>query len=571
MRSALRSVPTRGSRSAAALGLAAVLGLTGCMGIPTAGPVRSGRVLEDEPGFALPVPEDPTVDATPEQLVYGFLSAGEAGLSDEFSAARKFLAAETAEEWDPRAGVLVYLSLPEVQLHEDGTVTAVVQVAASVDGSGRYTEAVPGARAEELVFQLIQDDLGQWRILAPSDGVLMSEASFERLYREIPVYFATRDSEVLVPDLRHLPITKLATSAVSALLEGPAPWLRDAVISGVPENTRLSAAAVTLSDEYVALVDLAPRAGLNDNTDRELLQAQLEATLGGLPGTLVNGVQVSVGGIPWDSTGVLEMSRDVRPGAGPYVLAGDQLALIESREVVPQDTAPLTGLDAHDPAVSLDGVVRVVLDGSGRLLQLPAGGAAPVPLLTVTDPVAPSIDRFDWVWTAQRAATGSVYAAGPGREAVSMRVEWLDGRSVRSLRVARDGSRIAFVSVGADGRVSVDVASLVRDGDGRPLRIGEEPLQVGQLLTDATQVAWVDDVTLAVLGRSGSSAGPTMHLVPVGGPIEALSHTEGTVGIAAGRGDLALYLLDDDGALLLRQSNSWVEIASGVRDPVFPG
>ena len=42
-------------------------------------------------------------------------------------------------------------------------------------------------------------------------------------------------------------------------------------------------------------------------------------------------------------------------------------------------------------------------------------------------------------------------------------------------------------------------------------------------------------------------------------------------GIATGRGERALYLVDQDGVLLSRASNSWVTVATDVRDPVFPG
>ena len=101
--------------------------------------------------------------------------------------------------------------------------------------------------------------------------------------------------------------------------------------------------------------------------------------------------------------------------------------------------------------------------------------------------------------------------------------------------------------------------------------MSDEPLSIGASLTDATEVAWVDEVTVAVLGLSGSLSVPTMHLVPIGGPTQPLTLMEGTAGIAAGRGERALYLVDQDGVLLSRASNSWVTVATDVRDPVFPG
>ncbi len=125
---------------------------------------------------------------------------------------------------------------------------------------------------------------------------------------------------------------------------------------------------------------------------------------------------------------------------------------------------------------------------------------------------------------------------------------------------------------GSDQRPAIDVATILRDttGTGRPQRLGSS-FQVGFSMTDASQVEWMDESTLAVLGLSGSLVAPTLHLVPVGGQTSALPLVDGTVSIAAGRGDRALYLVDTDGTLLWRQGAAWTDVAVGVQDPVFPG
>ena len=81
----------------------------------------------------------------------------------------------------------------------------------------------------------------------------------------------------------------------------------------------------------------------------------------------------------------------------------------------------------------------------------------------------------------------------------------------------------------------------------------------------------MDEVTVAVLGTTGSAGSPVMHLVPLGGPTSALSIVENATGIATGRGDRALYVVDDAGELWLRQGRVWGTVASGVSDAVFPG
>lgn len=554
--------------------LAALAALGACAAIPTSGEIGTGDTVVVEPGQAIPIANDPGVDAEPEEIVKGFLQASAAGFYDDFTVARRFLTASAANRWDPREAVIVFPlqgSGPEITRREDGSVLVSVPVSATVDAQGRYTEAVPGS-IEEVVLEVAQDLSGQWRISGLENGVVMASTNFMPVFRATPVYFASTDRSQLVPDLRWFPSEAIATSAVSALLDGPSPWLRDAVVSGAPEGVALSAAAVTVGADRVATMDLTAEGTVTRSADRNLLQAQVEAMLLRAPGIAVTDVRITVGGLEWETTATLTPERDVSPGPGPYVIWRDRLALVDSGAVVPLADAPaLTDLNAHSPAVSMDGEIRVVLSGSGTLLHLPRDGGAPVPLAVAPGLVAPSIDRLSWVWTTPRASDGTVIAVQPGAEPVTVAADWLEGRTVRSLRLARDGSRAAVVSVAADGSdPSVDVAAVVRDDDGTP-QLLSAPTQVGATLTDATEVAWVDEVTVAVLGISGSQTLPALHLAQVGGATTALSPVDGATAIAAGRGDRALYLVNADGTLYVRRTGAWVEAATGVRDPVFPG
>ncbi|WP_182111721.1 LpqB family beta-propeller domain-containing protein [Actinotalea sp. JY-7876] len=564
----------RAARSALAVtAVATLIALAGCAAIPSSGPVRTGdAVAPEEPGLALQLPSDPLVDADPAELVRGFLLAGAAGLQDEFAVARKFLTVGGSGEWDPRARVLIYPrqgSEPQVDPQEDGSVVVSVPLEAIVDDAGRYTEAAPDALDQELTFELQRDAAGQWRISELADGVLMDAAAFEAVYRPTPVYFASTDRTQLVPDLRWFATSKTPTLAVSALLGGPSAWLRDAVVSGAPEGARLSTETVTLAEDRVARVDLAEAPALPDQADRNLLHLQLTETLRRVP---VTDVEVSVGGLAWDETDVPILERDVAPGSGPYAIVGEELVVVSDDVPVPlDDVAPLAGLDARHPALAVDGSVRVVLSGPGRLLLLPADGAAPATLATGTALVAPSVDRYGWVWTGEQASTGRLLVVDQAGQQVDIEAPWLDGRTVRSLRVSRDGARVAIVSAGsAAGDVAILVAGISRDDDGRPTLVSAEPLAVGAALVDALELAWVDEVTLAVLGRGQDLGFPSTYLVPLGGPTQSLTVLEAT-GIAAGRGPQSIHVVDGDGTLLTRRGNQWRTVADGVRDPVFPG
>ena len=141
------------------------------------------------------------------------------------------------------------------------------------------------------------------------------------------------------------------------------------------------------------------------------------------------------------------------------------------------------------------------------------------------------------------------------------------------MRVSRDGTRIAVASADADGRTTIHVASIVRAGDesAEPRALGDGALIVGASLTSVTELAWSTEQTLAVLGVSARSEQQALHQVTVGGPTTLLQVVaEGTVGLAAARGTEG-YVVDSEGVLRLLRGSSWVEVATGVTDPVFPG
>lgn len=560
------TMPRRGLGALLALALAALL--AGCVGIPTSGPIGTGEAVPAEAGAAIPLANDPEPDASPVELVSGFLRAVDAGLYDEFAVARKFLSRNASTEWDPRARVVVYQGRgPEITMQSDGAVVVSVPVAATVDSAGHFVEAAPSAR-EEVAFELRRDGAGQWRISQLDDGVLISSPTFEQLYRQTPVYFASADRTHLVPDVRWFPTRNQATSAVEALLSGPSEWLRDAVVTGAPEGVRLTTASVPVTDG-VAQVDVSAQAQLASGADRELLLAQLGATLERLPGVLVDEVRLLIGGVAVETAGVAQLVRDPVPAEGPYVLSEGRLALLEQGAIRPLEDAAPVGPTATSPAVGADGTTRVVRDGTSAILLLPTDGAPPQEIARGSALVAPSVDRFGWVWTGERSPDAALRAVRPGGADVRVPVEWLEGRTLQSVRVSRDGSRVAVLSSGAEG-VALDVAAVVREPDGTPGMVGPST-RLAPALQEASEVAWVDEATLAVLGRTQAQSAATMHVVAVGGRSVALPLVDGAVGIAAGRGDRALYVRTSDGTLHLRQNQSWAVVADDVQGVAFPG
>ena len=542
--------------------------LAGCAGLPTSGPVAQGDAAVDEPGTVFPLAYSPADGADPQSIVQGFLAAGAAGLGDNFAVARQFLAGAARSTWQPSQGVIVYSSARTLDFVKvTGTqISVTLPVVATVDGDGRYTEGPSGAQ-QGAVFDLVKNASGQWRISGLDDGVLLSEPIFYSVYRATPLYFLTPARDLLVPEVRWFPQRNGATYAVRALLAGPSPWLRDAVATAFPVGTRLAVESVPVDSDGVATVDLNAAVAAADPGGRALLKAQLARVL---QPTLARSVNVTIAGLPMAEPPAANVASDPAATLGLEALSGGQIQRLTGATLKPvPGVGSLAGLDPRSPASGPDGSPQVLLSGPDRLVLAPTPTAPARTLLAGTALLAPSVDRKGWVWTGPTAGTGTLAVARADGATVAVGAGWLEGRTVRSIRVSRDGTRIAVVSTGSDGP-TIDVAGVVRDDSGTPQRLGEQ-VRVGARLTSATQVTWVDEATLAVLGTSGTMTGPTMHLVPVTGRTRALPALEGAISIAAGKGERALYIGSADGNLHTLQGTSWVGLVGNVQDPAYPG
>jgi hypothetical protein len=543
---------------AAALGLALLL-LAACTSMPTAGPVMRSDVVVNDPGTAENVPEGPHAGAGPPDLVESFLIAGAQGFGDEFATAREYFAGEARETWKPLDGVVVAGAFTYTQTTAT-QVTIDVPVVARVDGDGRYTEAPPDAR-ESVTYDLVRNSDGEWRIASAPDGLVLPQVVFDSQFRAASVYFLSADKTFLVPETRWFPVDHLPTYVMKALLAGPSPWLRDAVVTAVPDGAQLKPDAVQVDDAGVAQVGLAPMPAILA-ADRGLLLAQIDASL--LPISSVGSVHVTTGDVILEGADVLEGGSSV-DGSLEFLQAG-RLLTLEGKSVKPVDgVGSLEGLALRHPARDESGGVRVGVSRGRSLITLPRGdNDEPATLATGSRLVAPSVDRFGWAWTA--TSGGGLIAGHVGAEPVEVKAAFLDGRQVRSLRVARDGTRIAIVSEGSDG-VAVDVGAIARDGNGAPRQIGEV-IRAGAVLTDASVVVWAEESALAVIGTSAGTL--AVHTVPVAGPSVALPEVSEIASVAGGR---ILYASTSTGDLLRYAVTSWTAMAGvkDVLDPSYPG
>ncbi len=562
----------RGFRARQMAAAIAILLAGGCAQIPSSGPVRDGSAIAQRANLVYLRAVSPRADASPVQLVKGFLDAQTAGPTADFDVAREFLTDVAAEQWNPVSQVIVYDGDLGLVADADtprgrATVRGVGAVVGVVDEHGVYTEQPPGTTTD-LVFDLVREPDNQWRLASPDDGLVISATNFERIYRPTSLYFPSTDRSFLVPDERWFPKRNWQTYAVRETLVGPSAWLAKSVTTVAPEGTVLAIESVTMGDSGPIDIPLNATISQASGEDRTLLAAQLKAVLSD---TLTQTVQLYAGNAPL-TTGTSPPLRRSITVDDPVVLEGDQVATLTGRTVEPLDRlAPLDGLNptalafrsSKDPDSPF-----VVRSGSSELVTTPVEGVEARTLLTGKDLLAPSLDRFGNVWSG--SPTAGLQVVSLEGKARSVTAPWLTERTLDSVRVAPDGARVALLSRDG-GRLRIDVAGVVRDGDGVPTELSE-PMRVGQTVVTGTQVVWVDQSLLGVLGRVAAEPTVSVQLVPVGGPTRSTTALADASAIAAGPGERSILLNTADESLYtLGAASLWTTVTTGVRAPAYPG
>ncbi len=172
--------------------------------------------------------------------------------------------------------------------------------------------------------------------------------------------------------------------------------------------------------------------------------------------------------------------------AGPLLRDGADLRVLEAdvelRRPSPQPSTayPQIPVGITDLALSLSGnEIAGVEPGRASLALWRGDKRSQVSGIGVTLG-SPSFDRLGYLWVggvgARRSPATRLWVLAPGSgegdEPTPVEAEWLSGRRVTAAVVAPDGQRVAVVSTnaaGADARI--DVSGIVRDPDGRPVRL----------------------------------------------------------------------------------------------------
>lgn len=189
------------------------------------------------------------------------------------------------------------------------------------------------------------------------------------------------------------------------------------------------------------------------------------------------------------------------------------------------------------------------------------------------DLLAPSFDRFDWVWSG----TGGTILAAPADGGDPVPVPVVEpgsstpaDASVTGVRVSRDGARVLLTRrVGEETVVSVH--GVVRDDDAAPASIGPGvPLAA---FDSAVGAVWGDSTTAVTLGSVADEGPLLVRTSTTSGPtLPPLSATAQPVWVAAGDGTAQVFVATSDGRLLTRAATrGWTMLAEDISYPSFPG
>lgn len=546
-------------RLLSALGIAAVLtlSLTACAGLPTSGPVNAGDAVLDEEttGAFVFIPNGPAIDATPQQIVEGFIAAG-SGPQNNWATAQEFLAPEFKGVWKPEAGVTVYSpglrSLEEVT--EDEFVLTLSPVA-TVDATGELSAAVEIGDIP-LSFKVAEQPDGQWRITQAPDGIVLDQNRFSAVFGVYSLMYFDPTWTYLVPDERWFPKSYATTSIASALVDGaPSPWLAGSVATAFTDDARLAQPSVPQSAR-VAEVTLQEGARALDQETLDRMQTQLKASLAGAGIVDVDML------LPDDQ--VLQAEpvpiRPTRVDSRPLVRTAEAFGFasggtIEEIEGLSSAVAELSAVDIE---VNADRDVAVVRDDQGVVWAALSSGSA-VRVDTRAALVTPSIDVFGYIWTVPATSPAAVLASPVEGTPVSVADAWPGAMEVLAQQVSRDGTRV--VAVVRDGdRYMLWAAGIIRNRDGAPTALGERKT-LATLPGPASAVTWLDAATVGVL-TSDDDAYLYTHEIGAFGSM--LRTPEGVTSLAGGLQSGGVRLRDGEGELYTQRGANWQHLASDI-------
>ena len=546
-----------------AVAMLTLFALTACSGIPRSSGVNQGSAVVPVEDDAIEfLPSGPMKDATPDQILRGFVEASSSPVSD-YAIARQFLTPEFSTQWDATTAVNVDAGLRTVTQTGDNTGELVYTQNALVDAQGNYTDVNPTQSVtNSYTFEQID---GQWRISSAPNGVVMDRFTFDQVYQAHPLYFFDSTNSVLVPDVRFFPAGASASTRITkALLAGPSAWLsaNGATHTAFPAGTALVADTVPVS-RGTATVDLNSAALSADPTVIRQMKQQLSASLQSVDNitsvtmlvdgaTLNNAISSTVDSVmpkPVDSRPLVLTADTFGYWTGSSIDISSQLA---PTMLAQQPTAITTANGNVLAAILTAQGASFVRNGNAQLVDTRSGL------------IAPALDSFGYLWSVPAAQPNKLVVIATDGKQIPLDVPWATADSILSLSISRDGTRVLAL-LETNGSYQLVVSALARGEKSLPIQLGA-PVSLSLASGTPTASAWVDSTTVVSVS-SGSGAFNVLTQV-IGGHSEDLAKvTTGTPISVVGANTVAgIRILTAEGNVLSQRSSAqWLSAVTGVK------
>jgi hypothetical protein len=545
--------------------LVAALVLSGCAQLPQTGAIGIGPDVSSgqNTDYLYYSPALPSVGATQQDIISGFLSAGN-GPQNDYLVARSYLTASEQPKWSPSDEVLVQDGAPAFDYVTADSVRVIVKISASIDKHGAYRVQKLGT-TRVLNFKFAKE-AGEWRIASAPNLTMLIHPNFQVIFKAFQVYFFDKNHETLVPDVRWLPSrTSTATRLTQAVLAGPQQWLAPALADSAPELA-LRVNAVTVSNG-IASIDLDANAYKVANKQLQFLKAQLKATLFQLPD--ITGLTISIDGAPQSLTDVAAHVAESATGS-PVVLSPAGLNHIGSNVSIvgAQQLSSVVGKPATDFALSAGEANLAVVNADGAYI-LNRGSLADQPMFVDSRPhlLSPVWDNKNFLWTISSALASTWLATSANGETSVIVAPNYSQSQVKSFSISPDGSRAAIISTGK--RSGLWIVPIIRKPDGAPSALG-----VGYRVTYASaapkSVSWADSVHVAALVKNKDQSIRAV-ISMIGGEDTLFSPVSGATSIAATISGPYLYVRLADGTVVQSKNSIWSVVASDILAMHYPG
>jgi len=547
---------TRSLKRASALVIAlAVTVLSGCVSVPLSGEVTAGPLIDEQidPKYEI-VAEGPIAGSTQEQILTDFMNAVRAPTRD-YSVAREFLTQSMNDAWKPAASATIRerdrLPIISPALDED-TLTYSFAAQAVIDERGVYAELrSPATQTLSFGFELVD---GEWRIATAPPGIVLSSNGFEVSFEQQVLYYFDPSFTYLIPDVRWFPARQTSQSrAIQALLAGDAPWVQQGVVlTAFPASTTLGASSSLTAGR--AVVDLSAEALAANAVARERMRQQLSATLH----TPIVVLTVDGRELPDSNSG--QGSAIIEPGsAGPLVVGtGTQFGFKTSDGIseINDFSRVISDAAATAAVLSADRLSVAYLSGDG-VVAFSTVGVEPRLIDDRPGLIAPSLDPFRFVWSAQRSNAASLSTFEVDGVEHPLQASIPADSQIVSLDVSRDGTRV-LVYLSTPAGPQLLVYGIVRQEGNVPVRLVEPivlPVEAGTPIA----ATWVGSGTVATL--TGVEESVAVTAFNLGGPSESLGSVTGAVQlVSSGTNVDGLRLLAEGEVWRPQGSQEWVRI-----------